>query len=263
MPDTDSVLYGLSGSIATLTLNRPDVLNSFNREMALRLQDLLKQCATDDNVRCIVLTAVGKGFSAGQDLNEFMAATGGTPHLGETVEKSFNPMVRLIREIEKPVVCALNGVAAGAGANIALACDFVVAADTATLVQSFSRIGLVADSGGTFFLPRLVGLAKATELIMLGEKLTADEAFRLGLIYKVVPELSLPEEAMKLAVRLAELPTRALGLSKRLLNASAVNVLSDQLDLERDLQDEAGRTEDFKEGIAAFLEKRTPRYKGK
>ena len=262
MTDTSSVLYTLSGSIATLTLNRPDVLNSFNREMALRLQDLLKKCAADDAVRCVVLTAVGKGFSAGQDLNEFMALTKGTPRLADTVEKSFNPVVRLIREIKKPVVCALNGVAAGAGANIALACDFVVAADTSTLIQSFSRIGLVPDSGGTFLLPRLVGMAKATELIMLGEKLTADEAFRIGLIYKVVPELSLHEQAMLVATRLAELPTRALGLSKRLLNASAVNTLSDQLDLERDLQDEAGRTADFKEGVAAFLEKRKPHYKG-
>lgn len=263
MTDTNSVLYSLSGSVATLTLNRPDVLNSFNREMSVTLQKLLEQCALDEQVRCVVLTAVGKGFSAGQDLNEFLAASEGTPRLAETVETSFNPIVRRIREMEKPVVCALNGVAAGAGANIALACDFVVAADTATLIQSFSKIGLVPDSGGTFFLPRLAGLAKATELIMLGEKLTSDEAFRLGLIYKVVPLLSLHEQAMSLATRLAELPTRALGLSKRLLNASAVNSLDVQLDFERDLQDEAGRTEDFKEGVSAFLEKRNPRYKGK
>ena len=263
MTDTNIVLYSFSGSIATLTLNRPDVLNSFNREMAFRLQGLLKTCAENDAVRCVVITAVGKAFSAGQDLNEFMAKSKGTPHLAETVEKSFNPIVRLIREIEKPVVCALNGVAAGAGANIALACDFVIAADTATLIQSFSRIGLVPDTGGSFFLPRLAGLAKATELIMLGEKLPAEEAFRLGLIYRVVPELVLHEQAMLLASRLAELPTRALGLSKRLLNASALNTMSNQLDLERDLQDEAGTTEDFKEGVAAFLEKRKPKYKGK
>jgi len=263
MTDTSSVLYGLSGSIATLKLNRPDVLNSFNREMAIRLQNLLKQCSVDDNVRCVVLTAVGKGFSAGQDLNEFVAASKGTPQLAETVEKSFNPIVRLIREIEKPVVCALNGVAAGAGANIALACDFVVAADSATLIQSFSRIGLAVDSGGSFFLPRLAGLAKATELIMLGEKLTAEEALRFGLIYRVVPELSLQEQAMSLAARLAEMPTRALGLSKRLLNASAFHTLSEQLDLERETQEQAGRTEDFKEGVAAFLGKRNPRYKGR
>jgi 2-(1,2-epoxy-1,2-dihydrophenyl)acetyl-CoA isomerase len=262
MTDTNSVLYSLSGSIATLTLNRPDVLNSFNRDMALRLQELLKQCARDEAVRCVVMTAVGKGFSAGQDLNEFLASTKGTPKLAETVEKSFNPIVRAIREIEKPVVCALNGVAAGAGANIALACDFVVAAESATLIQSFSKIGLVPDSGGTFFLPRLAGLAKATELIMLGERLTAAEAFELGLIYKVVPELELHEQAMMLATRLADMPTRALGLSKRLLNASAVNSLSEQLELERDVQDQAGRTDDFKEGVDAFLGKRNPRYKG-
>ncbi len=262
MAETSSVLYALSGSVAMLTLNRPDVLNSFNREMALRLQGLLKQCAADNGVRCIVITAGGKGFSAGQDLNEFIGATDGTPHLGETVETSFNPIVRLIREIEKPVVCGLNGIAAGAGANIALACDFVVAADTAVLIQSFSRVGLVADSGGTFFLPRLAGLAKATELIMLGEKLSADDALRFGLVYKVVPERSFHETVLALATRLAELPTRALGLSKRLLNTSAANTLSNQLELERDLQEEAGRTEDFKEGVAAFLGKRSPQFRG-
>jgi 2-(1,2-epoxy-1,2-dihydrophenyl)acetyl-CoA isomerase len=191
-----------------------------------------------------------------------MELTKGMPHLAETVENSFNPIVRLIRAMEKPVVCALNGVAAGAGANIALACDFILAAESASLVQSFSRIGLVPDSGGTFFLPRMVGLARATELTMLGEKVSAAEAFRLGLIYRVVPDASLMKEATDLAGKLSVMPTRALGLTKRLLNRSITNTLSEQLDFERDVQEEAGQTEDFREGVAAFLGKRPPVYKG-
>ncbi len=262
MTQSEAILVSRSDAVAVLTLNRPDVLNSFDRPMALRLQELLRECATDAAVRAIVIGASGKGFCAGQDLNEFLASAGDVPHLAETVAKSYNPIVRLIRETEKPIVCALNGVAAGAGANIALACDLIVAAERAVLIQSFTRIGLVPDSGGSFFLPRLVGLARAAELIMLGEKLTAADALRLGLVTRVVPDSALAEEALALAHRLSRMPTRALGLAKRLLNASLTNTLPAQLDLERDLQDEAGRTDDFREGIAAFLAKRTPTFKG-
>ena len=258
----DPVLRSDSGAVALLTLNRPAVLNSFDRPMALRLQEHLAACASDPAVRAVLVTGAGAGFCAGQDLNEFLASSGDAAVLGATVEASYNPVIRAIRGLERPVVCALNGVAAGAGANLALACDFVLAAEGATLVQSFSRIGLVPDSGGSFFLPRLVGLARATELIMLGDKITAAEAARCGLIHRVVPDRELMARAQALALRLAAMPTVALGLAKRLLNQSLTNSLEEQLALERDLQTLAGKTADFREGVAAFLEKRRPSYRG-
>jgi 2-(1,2-epoxy-1,2-dihydrophenyl)acetyl-CoA isomerase len=259
---TDDILRSDRGAIVVLTLNRPDVLNSFTRPMAKFFQDHLGACASDPAVRAVVLTGSGKGFCAGQDLNEFLTPESRSAGLGETVGRSYNPIISAIRSMEKPVICALNGVAAGAGANIALACDFVVAGEGASIVQSFTKIGLVPDSGGTFLLPRIVGLAKATELIMLAGKLSAPEAFACGLIYRVVPDAEVSTEALLLAKRLAAMPTKALGLAKRLLNSSWRNGLEEQLEMERVLQDEAGRTEDFQEGVAAFLEKRPPAYRG-
>ncbi|MBI5836825.1 MAG: 2-(1,2-epoxy-1,2-dihydrophenyl)acetyl-CoA isomerase [Candidatus Eisenbacteria bacterium] len=258
----DFVLRADSGAVAVLTLNRPAVRNCFDRRMALRLQEHLAACAADTRVRAVVLTGAGPGFCAGQDLNEFMAC----PEPGRiraTVEACYNPTIRAIRDLERPVVCAMNGTAAGAGANLALACDFVIAAESACFIQSFTKIGLVPDSGGSFFLPRLVGMARATELILLGDKLPAAEAARWGLIHRAVPDPDLMEAAMALARRLAGMPTRALGMSKRLINAGVVNPLDAQLDLERDVQAEAGGTADFREGVAAFLEKRPPRFEGR
>ena len=246
-----------------ITLNRPEVLNSFNKAMSLEVQQALREFAGSADVRCILLTGAGKGFCAGQDLTEFMNGDPHQAHLARVVEEQFNPIVRLLRSIEKPIVCALNGVAAGAGANIALACDFIIASDGASFVQSFSKIGLIPDSGGTYLLPRLVGLHRATQLAMLGEKLTAAEAHSLGLAYRVVPENSLKEESVSFARRLASMPTRALGLTKRALNASLNNSFDSQLSLEATLQEEAGSTEDFLEGVQAFIQKRQAIFKGR
>ncbi|HYD54479.1 MAG TPA: 2-(1,2-epoxy-1,2-dihydrophenyl)acetyl-CoA isomerase PaaG [Gemmatimonadaceae bacterium] len=256
--------YEVADGVATLTLDRPEVLNSFNRPMAARLQASLDRAAADEAVRALLLTGAGRGFCAGQDLAEAMPQDGGDPPTIESIVRgSYNPIVRRLRAIEKPIVCAVNGVAAGAGANIALACDFVLAAEHASFVQAFSKIGLIPDSGGTFLLPRLVGLARATALTMLGEKLTAAEALSLGLVYRVVPGDALLAEARALAGRLAEMPTRGLGLTKRALNAGLVNDLARQLEVEAELQGEAGRTEDYREGVAAFLGKRKAEFRGR
>ncbi|HEV7990547.1 MAG TPA: 2-(1,2-epoxy-1,2-dihydrophenyl)acetyl-CoA isomerase PaaG [Gemmatimonadaceae bacterium] len=250
--------------VRTLVLDRPDVLNSFNARMAKELADALRHAAEDDDVRAIVLTGAGRAFCAGQDLAEVLPRDGAAAiDLGEVVERQYNPIVRAIRTTEKPFVCAVNGVAAGAGANIALACDIVIASQDATFIQSFSRIGLIPDSGGTFVLPRLVGLQRATALAMLGEKLTADTAKQWGLVYDVVPAGVLADRSFDLARRLAGMPTRALGLIKRGFNASAANSLEEQLALEVELQREAGRTADYAEGVAAFVEKRPAAYRGR
>ncbi|CAM3287838.1 enoyl-CoA hydratase-related protein [Rhodothermus bifroesti] len=250
--------------VAILTLNRPEVLNSFHRPMAEETLQALQQAAEEASVRAIVLTGAGRAFCAGQDLQAVLPHKGAAaPDLGEIVRTQYNPMIRLIRHTEKPFVAAVNGTAAGAGANIALACDFVVAAENATFIQAFARIGLIPDSGGTFMLPRLVGLARATACMMLADKVSAAEAYALGMIYQVCPPDKLMEEAMQLARRLAALPTQALGLIKRALNQSFVNSLDAQLELEAQLQGEAGRTADYQEGVAAFLEKRMPAFQGK
>jgi 2-(1,2-epoxy-1,2-dihydrophenyl)acetyl-CoA isomerase len=248
--------------VARITLNRPEVLNSFNATMARELQAALAAAAADDGVRAVLLTGAGRGFCAGQDLGA-VTAGGAMPDIGGTVRESWNPIVRALRTLEKPVVCAVNGVAAGAGANVALACDIVLAADSASFIQSFSKIGLIPDSGGTFFLPRLVGLARATALAMLGDKVTAEQALAMGMIYQVHPAAALMEAATLLAAALATQPTRGLGLIKRALNQSLANDLWRQLDVEEALQAEAGSTEDFREGVAAFQEKRKPRFVGK
>jgi 2-(1,2-epoxy-1,2-dihydrophenyl)acetyl-CoA isomerase len=254
----------LTEGVATLTLNRPDVLNSFNRAMALELQNALRAVAGDPNVRAILLTGTGRGFCAGQDLAEAVAGDGTTlPDLGDIVRASYNPIIRLIREVEKPVVCAVNGVAAGAGANLALACDILIAAEEASFVESFSKIGLIPDSGGTYFLPRLIGLHRATAMMMLGEKITATRAREWGLVHDVVPHMVLHDTAYALAKSLATQATRGFGLTKRAVNRSLGNGLDAQLDLEEQLQREAGKTEDYKEGVRAFLEKRKPNYTGR
>jgi 2-(1,2-epoxy-1,2-dihydrophenyl)acetyl-CoA isomerase len=256
-----SILLKIENNIGFITLNRPDVFNSFNREMALLMQDTLDACANDANVRAIVITGNGKAFCAGQDLKEVT-----TPELNpgfrKILEEHYNPIIQKIRNIEKPIVAAVNGVAAGAGANIALACDIVVASDNACFIQAFSKIGLIPDSAGTFFLPRLIGFQKASALMMLGDKVSAEEALHLGMIYKMYPTSFFAEEVLTLATTLANMPTLALGLTKRLLNQSLTNNLEQQLALESDLQIEASSSNDYNEGVTAFVEKRKPEFKG-
>jgi 2-(1,2-epoxy-1,2-dihydrophenyl)acetyl-CoA isomerase len=251
-------------AVQFITLNRPDVLNSFNLTMARELHDALTVAAADDAIRVVLLTGEGRGFCAGQDLAAVPLEEGAPPlDLGETVRAQYNPIIRAIRRLEKPVVCAVNGVAAGAGANIAFACDLVIASTDATFIQSFIRIGLVPDSGGTFLLPRLVGLARASGLALLGDKLTASDAREWGLIWETCEPAALQGRATEVALKLATQPTRGFGLTKQALNASLVNDLDSQLDLEADLQAAAGRTEDFLEGVAAFRARRPPVFKGR
>ena len=260
----DVIRYANEEGVAAISLNRPEVLNSFNRAMGRELQKALAAAASDDSVRAVLLTGVGRGFCAGQDLSEVLPKDGEpAPDLGDTVRDTYIPIVLALRNLAKPIVCAVNGVAAGAGANIALACDFVLASEQASFVQSFCKLGLVPDSGGTFFLPRLVGPARAAALTMLGDKVSAAEAQDLGLIYKTVPHESLMDEAGKLARRLAKQPTAGLALIKRALNQSLTNDLETQLQVERAFQTLAGQTHDYQEGVAAFLEKRKPNYTGK
>ena len=259
-----SILVSLDAGVLTITLNRPDKLNSFNPEMHQLLKGALERARDEAAVRAVLLTGAGKGFCAGQDLSERNVAAGAAPiDLSVTIGSYYNPLVRRMRELPKPIVCAVNGVAAGAGANIALACDLVVAARSASFLQAFSRIGLVPDSGGTWFLPRLAGSARAMGLALLADKLPAEDAERWGIIWKAVDDARLMDEASSIARKLAEGPTRAYGLIKKALNASAGNTLDAQLDLERDLQREAGVSEDYREGVAAFMQKRKPSFKGK
>jgi 2-(1,2-epoxy-1,2-dihydrophenyl)acetyl-CoA isomerase len=249
--------------VATLTLNRPDVLNSFNRAMSAQLVAALGSCAQDPDVRAILITGAGRGFCAGQDLSDVPEEPGGGQDLGRIVRECYNPVIKGIRHTEKPVIAAVNGVAAGAGANLALACDIVIASEDASFIQSFSKVGLVPDSGGTFMLPRLIGVARATALMMLAEKVTADQAKAIGMIWDVCPNAVLMDTAFSVAANLASSPTKGLGLIKRALNASMGNGLDAQLDVEEKLQGEAGRTEDYREGIAAFLAKRKPVFTGR
>lgn len=257
------ILYETDQGVATITLNRPDVLNSFNRAMAAEVRQALAHAGGDAAVRALLVTGAGRAFCAGQDLAEAMPKEGPAPDLGDIVARGYNPIVRTIRQLDKPVVCAVNGVAAGAGANLAFACDFVLASSDASFIQSFSKIGLVPDTGGTFFIPRLVGLARATALMMLADKVTAQDAVAIGLIHRVIDAPALLDEATALARQLATRPTRGLGLIKRALNASATNGLDEQLALEAQLQAEAGSTADYREGVKAFLEKRPPVFIGR
>lgn len=257
------VLSEIDGSVACITLNRPEVLNSFNRRMAGDLRDALAAAASDSAIRAVLLTGAGRAFCAGQDLAEEMPRTHeGELDLGEVVRDSYNPVIRAIRRLEKPVICAVNGVAAGAGANLALACDIVIASGEASFIQSFAKIGLIPDSGGTFFLPRLIGVARATAMMMLGEKIPAARALELGMIHQVTEPAALMDTAMNTARTLAAMPTRGIGLTKRALNASLGASLDAQLDMEEELQREAGRTRDFTEGVAAFVQKRKPVFTG-
>lgn len=255
-----SILFSVEQGVGVITLNRPDKLNSFNREMALLLQETLDKCSTDDTIRAVYITGAGKGFSAGQDLAEVTDPDG--PGFDVILSEHYNPIVMRIRSLQKPVVAAVNGVAAGAGANIALCCDVVVAAQSASFIQAFSKIGLIPDSGGTHTLPRLIGWQKASALMMLGDKVPATEAERIGMLYKIFPDESFAEEAMKIARTLAKMPTKGLALTKEALQLSFVNSFENQLQDEDILQNRAAHTSDYKEGVAAFMEKRSPVFKG-
>ena len=255
-----SVLLEIKNNVGHITLNRPEKFHSFNREMALLLQDILDECATNKEVRCVYLTGSGKAFCAGQDLGE---VTGDNPATFDKIlAEHYNPIITRIRNIPKPVVCAVNGVAAGAGVNIALCCDIVLANESASFIQAFSKIGLIPDCGGTYFLPRLIGLQKATALMMLGDKVSAMEAERIGMIYKYFPAEIFSEETIKIAETLAQMPTKAFALTKQALNHSLHNNLEQQLHFEDKLQFKAAHTEDYKEGVSAFIEKRIPTFKG-
>ncbi|MEP6617967.1 MAG: 2-(1,2-epoxy-1,2-dihydrophenyl)acetyl-CoA isomerase PaaG [bacterium] len=261
---SEPILTQFRDSVLTISLNRPEVLNSFNGAMARSLIDTLRDASEDGAVRAVLITGVGRAFCAGQDLADVLPMDGReVPDLGDVVRYQYNPIIRSIRTIEKPVVCAVNGVAAGAGANLAFACDITIAAEGSSFIQSFGKIGLIPDSGGTFILPRIVGLQRAAALTMLGEKLDAARAKEWGLLFDVVPPSVLAGAAFDIAKRLAAMPTRGLGLTKRGFNAAFANDLDTQLALEEELQREAGRTADYAEGVRAFMEKRKPNFEGR
>jgi len=253
------IKFSTEGSVGKITLNKPATLNSFNREMAKQMQSALDVCASDKNIRAVYITGEGRAFCSGQDLSEAISPGA---NIAEIVRETYNPIIRKIRNIEKPVVCAVNGPAVGAGASIALACDVVIAASSASFTQAFSKIGLIPDSGGTFFLPRLIGFGKASALMMLGDKISAADAEKMGMIYKVIDEAKFLEESFAIAKTLSEMPTKGIGLTKRLLNQSMINTLEVQLEAEGIVQANAANTYDFSEGVKAFLEKRKPVFKG-
>ena len=256
-----SILFEVKNKVAFITLNRPEKFNSFNREMSLLIQGHLDECASSDNIRCVYITGAGKAFSAGQDLGEL---TGDEPMgIDRILSEHYNPIISRIRNLRKPVVAAINGVAAGAGANIALCCDVAVATQSSSFIQAFSKIGLIPDSGGTYFLPRLIGFQKASAIMMLADKISAEEAERMGMIYKLFPDETFSDESIKIANVLAQMPTEGLALTKEALNHSLNTSLESQLLKEDELQQKAASTYDYNEGVQSFLEKRKPLFKGK
>ncbi|MDP5101360.1 MAG: enoyl-CoA hydratase-related protein [Nonlabens sp.] len=259
---SDSILLSVNNGVATITLNRPQVFNSFNKEMAFAMQDALDECAKNSEVRAVLITGNGKAFCAGQDIQE-ITNPDLNPGFKAILDDHYNPIVLKIRNLEKPVVAAVNGVAAGAGANIALCCDVVIATESAAFIQAFSKIGLIPDSAGTFFLPRLIGFGKASAAMMLADKVTATQADSMGMIYKAVTDDSFMETAQQTAQTLAALPTVALANTKKALNQSFYNTVEQQLALESKLQIESAATDDYAEGVAAFMEKRKPEFRGK
>lgn len=258
------ILSDIDQGVMTITLNRPDRLNSFNDAMHQQLSDCLKQAERDETIRCLLITGAGRGFCAGQDLNDRnVDPSGDAPDLGASVENFYNPLVKRLAKLPKPVIAAVNGVAAGAGATLALGCDIVIAARSVNFVMSFSKLGLVPDCGGTWYLPRLAGHARAMGLALMGDKLSAEQALQWGMIWQVVDDEALNDTARQLATHFASQPTFGLGLVKKALYASETNTLDAQLDLERDYQRMAGRSEDYREGVSAFLAKRPAVFKGK
>ncbi|MBL0146946.1 MAG: enoyl-CoA hydratase/isomerase family protein [Chitinophagaceae bacterium] len=255
-----SILFEIKNSVAFITLNRPDKFNSFNREMALLLQSKLDECASNNEIRAVYLTGSGKAFCAGQDIGELVGEA--KIEIAQILSEHYNPIVKKIRDLQKPVVCAVNGVAAGAGANIALCADVVVATESASFIQAFSKIGLIPDSGGTYTLPRLIGWQKASALMMLGDKVSAADAEKMGMIFKVFADETFEDESIKIATTLAQMPTHGLALTKQALNKSFTNNWEQQLNAEDELQQQAAKTNDYAEGINAFLEKRKPTFNG-
>ncbi len=259
----EHILFSVEDGIARISLNRPETLNSFHEAMHLEMHQALEQVNRDPSVRVLLLSGEGRGFCAGQDLSDPMVKPADPmPDLAQVIERFYNPMLEKLSNLAVPTICAVNGIAAGAGANIPLACDFVIAARSAKFIQAFCKIGLIPDSGGTWFLPRLVGMARAKQLAMLGEPLTAEQALEWGMIYSVVDDGELQSAAMKLATHFASQPTLGLALTKQALNASQTNTLSAQLELEKDLQQRAGASNDYREGVMAFIEKRPANYSG-
>jgi 2-(1,2-epoxy-1,2-dihydrophenyl)acetyl-CoA isomerase len=256
-----TILYTVNNNIGCITLNRPDKFNAFNREMALALQKALADCATNTNVRAVYITGAGKAFSAGQDISELVGEN--KIEIKQILSEHYNPIIEQIRALPKPVICAVNGVAAGAGANIALCCDIVVATNTASFIQAFTKIGLVPDSGGTYFLPRLIGWQKASALMLTGDKVTATEADALGMVYKVFTPETFEESSFAIAQQLAQMPTKALAATKKLLTNAFTSNLTEQLFFEDVAQQKCAKTADYAEGINAFLEKRAPKFIGK
>ncbi|HUA85049.1 MAG TPA: 2-(1,2-epoxy-1,2-dihydrophenyl)acetyl-CoA isomerase PaaG [Bryobacteraceae bacterium] len=258
----ETIRFEIQNGVARLTLNRPDKLNSFNIAMHGEVRDALEQTLNDASARVLILTGAGRAFCAGQDLGDRAVAPGGDVDLGESIEKYYAPLVRSLRALPMPVLCAVNGIAAGAGAQIALACDIVIAAKSASFIEPFSKLGLIPDTGGTYFLPRLVGTARAMGISMLGEKISAEQAAVWGLIWRAVDDPELAKAVDAIAGQLAAGPTRGLARIKEAIYASANNRFEQQLELERDLMRELGRSYDYREGVAAFLEKRAPEFKG-
>ena len=259
----ENIAFTIDKGVARLVLNRPAALNSFTAAMHAEVREALTCAADDPQVRAVLLTGAGRGFCAGQDLNDRSVSAGDAPpDLGDSVEKYYNPLIRLLTGMEKPVICAVNGVAAGAGANIALACDIVIAARSASFIESFAKLGLIPDSGGTWILQRLVGMARAKGLAMLGPKVSAERALAWGMIWQVVEDDELQATALELAETMATQPTRGFAFTKQAFAASAANTLDQQLELEKELMRAAGKTADYREGVAAFLEKRPPQYRG-